>query len=499
MTCRPRRPDAVECPRERGASASGAGGSRDAPVRRDAGDGVRAGRGRGAGPGDRRGRRGRPLRRTPGRRADRPRRTVAAPAGPGRPGGRSVPRRCRARGPAAGADRDGQAGRTPGHGTGPLHPAHDLPRRPERWSGGRPRPLQGLPLPLRDARPDRGQLAHPRSGCGRPRGRRRPRRTAAARGHAISAGGRRRPRPELLGGGRLQPAASGPGHRTVVRRAAPADLRAVDGLRTAHRRRGGRGAARGRRLPGRPHPALAAGAGAVRPGLADRVVLQVRARPAGDGALGRDHVRRPAEGLPGLAAGLGRCRRPAPAARRRGRAARPAAVPGPFVAARRAGGVRRGAAPLRRPGPPGGLGPGAVGQRVRRRSRRRPGGAGGQAPVAAGAPDGPDRGARAGPPPRRRDRRRRRDPAARPADDGQPVPQPAPRRGRRARLAELRLRREPRRVGVRPVTEVRRRVERAGPRLRADQQRHLDRVLVPRGQLRRRADPGRPQPTTPGS
>ena len=49
---------------------------------------------------------------------------------------------------------------------------------------------------------------------------------------------------------------------------------------------------------------------------------------------------------PGLAAGLGRRRRPAPPARRRGRAARPAAVPGACVAAGRPGGVRRGAAPL---------------------------------------------------------------------------------------------------------------------------------------------------------
>ena len=95
--------------------------------------------------------------------------------------------------------------------------------------------------------------------------------------------------------------------------------------------------------------------------------------PRAMAARRRGHLRRAAGRVPGLAAGLGRRRGPAPAARRRGRTARPAAVPGPVVATRRAGGVRRGAASLGRPGAPGRLGPGAVGERRRRRGRRRPG------------------------------------------------------------------------------------------------------------------------------
>ena len=257
----------------------------------------------------------------------------------------------------------------------------------------------------------------------------------------------------------------------------------------------------GRGLPGRPHSALAAGAGSVGAGLAHRVVLQVRARPTGDGAGRRGHVSpssvRTYPDSPLGWAGAGDLHlQLADEAEQLGQQPFQVRV----VAAGGAGGVRRGATPLGRPGAPGRAGAGRCrptatttmpSRRWRRLSERLPWQPVHQTVLVAALEraDRPDDVVETIEETPQLDR----------PDDGQPVAEPAPGRDRRARLAELRVRRQPRRVGVRPVPEVRRRLQRAGPRLRAGQQRHLGRVLVPRGHLRRCAAPESAAPTTPGS
>ena len=397
---------AVECARERGADASGAGGSwgacsaslfwsRRLSSRRPP---TPAHRGAGAP-------RSTPPAAAAGGETD-PGVRLPAASGPGRACGRRLPR-------GAGLDNASLVG-------GVIDPRRSARSRPDprqtsghapRWTptGGDNYDLyQGLPLPYPGHRPDHGRLADLPGPSRRTRW---PCWTSPgccswtppdpSASHNYEAPG------QSWAGVAYSLLRRANEMAPVLRLAAGPLLRDVDGLRTAHRGRRGGGRARGRGLSRRPHPAWLLGQVQYSPGLADRVVLQVRAGTAGDGARRRGDVRRAARTtrthLLGWAGAGDLYLQLADEAEQLSlqpfqvRAWRRDAL-AVYVEARRRSDD---AALLVR------LGTGAFGQRPARRGGRRPGGRGGAGTWRAGAPDAGGRAREAGPAGRRRRRPRR--------------------------------------------------------------------------------------------